>query len=420
MVADYLLAAGERSHSLDALARRHLDRRTTPISDLIGKGKEQKLMFEVEVEEVTELRRRGRRRRLAARRADAGESSKRNTSGTCTKTVERPLIPVLARMEHAGIKVDPEELERAVRGDHRAAGGAGGGDSDLVAGHEFNVRSNKQLQVVLFEKLKPAGRQTHQDRPVDRRGGVGKTRPQTPPARLGAGAPRAEQAAGHLRRRPAEARQPGHRPRSLFLQSGRHRDRPAEFVPTRTSKTSPSAPRRAGGCGRRSSRANRAGSCYRADYSQVELRFLAHYSGDAALVDAFREDRDVHAAVAAEIFGVPLEEVTREQRNIAKTTNFGVIYGPKQLRPVRDAGHPAGRGAGVHRRLSEDLRRRAGPDREDAVERAERRVRLHDPRPPAGGHRHPAAVPGPDEPRGADGVQHGHPGVGPRTSSSWR
>ena len=152
MVCDYLLAAGERSHSLDALARRHLDRRTTPIEALIGKGKDQKLMFEVEVDTVTEYA--GEDADVAWQLAGLLKSRlEEEHLWELYETVERPLIPVLARMEHAGITLDPAELAEQSA---EITGRLEALDAEIqdLAGHAFNVRSNKQLQAVLFDELK--------------------------------------------------------------------------------------------------------------------------------------------------------------------------------------------------------------------------------------------------------------------------
>ena len=325
MVADYLLAAGERSHSLDALARRHLDRRTTPITDLIGKGKDQKLMFEVDVEEVTNY---------AAEDADVAwqlaalmeRKLKEEHLWELYEDVERPLIPVLARMEHTGIKLDSAELARqsteiTARLEELEA------EIKLLAGdEEFNVRSTKQLREVLFEKL---------NLPVVKRT---KTGPSTDVEVLEKLAPK----------HPLPALVQEHRglnklqgtyvdalPKLVHPDTGRIHCNFNQVV-TATGRLSSSDPNLQNipartEEGRRVRKAFIPGEegwvLLAADYSQVELRFLAHYSQDEALLDAFREDRDVHAAVAADIFGVGLSDVTREQRNIAKTTNFGVIYG---------------------------------------------------------------------------------------------
>jgi DNA polymerase-1 len=87
------------------------------------------------------------------------------------------------------------------------------------------------------------------------------------------------------------------------------------------------------------------------DYSQIELRILAHLSGDKNFLSAFRDGVDVHRRTAAEVFGVPEPEVTSEQRRIAKAVNFGVIYGPDRVRPVAPARHPARQGRQLHQGL---------------------------------------------------------------------
>ena len=88
-----------------------------------------------------------------------------------------------------------------------------------------------------------------------------------------------------------------------------------------------------------------------ADYSQIELRMLAHYSGDQQLCEAFQRDEDIHARVASQVNGVPLADVTEAMRRQAKTVNFGVIYGQSAAGLARRLGHRAGRRRRVHRRL---------------------------------------------------------------------
>ena len=228
MVADYLLAAGERSHSLDALARRHLDRRTTPITDLIGKGKDQKLMFEVDVDEVTDY---------AAEDADVAwqlaglmrEKLEAEHLWELYETVERPLIPVLARMEHVGIKLDPSELAEQSREITARLEELEAEIQDL-AGHEFNVKSNKQLQTVLFEELGlPIVKRTKTGPSTDAEV-LEKLAPKHPLPALVQEYRGLAKLQGHLRRRPAEAGASENRPDSLQLQPGRHLDRPAQFV----------------------------------------------------------------------------------------------------------------------------------------------------------------------------------------------
>ncbi|MFH5805212.1 DNA polymerase I [Alienimonas sp. DA493] len=324
MVGDYLLAAGERSHSLDALARRHLDRRTTPITDLIGKGKNQKLMFEVEVEDVTAY---------AAEDADVAwqlaglmrEKLEAEHLWELYETVERPLIPVLARMEHVGIALDVPELERQSAEITERLNALEAEIQDL-AGREFNVRSNKQLQEILFDELGlPVVKRTKTGPSTDAEV-LEKLAPKHPlPAKVQEYRGLTKLQGTYVDALPKLVHPETGRIHCSFNQvvtsTGRlsSSDPNLQNIPVRTPE------------GRRVRQAFVPGEAgwklLAADYSQIELRFLAHYSGDQALVDAFNEDRDVHTAVAAEIFGVPLDEVTSDQRRIAKTTNFGVIYG---------------------------------------------------------------------------------------------
>ena len=90
---------------------------------------------------------------------------------------------------------------------------------------------------------------------------------------------------------------------------------------------------------------------FAADYSQIELRILAHMTGEELLVEAFRTGQDIHAATAAELFGVPIKEVVFSQRNFAKRINFGILYGMGAFALSHEIGVPDGRGAGVHRPL---------------------------------------------------------------------
>ena len=102
-----------------------------------------------------------------------------------------------------------------------------------------------------------------------------------------------------------------------------------------------------------------------ADYSQIELRLLAHMSGDPLLVEAFRNGEDIHTRTAAEVLGVPPLMVTPEARRNAKAVNFGIVYGISALRPGRAARHLARRGREVHQELFRALRRRAALHRRD-------------------------------------------------------
>jgi DNA polymerase-1 len=236
-----------------------------------------------------------------------------------------PLVPVLARMERAGIRIDVgffNDMARRLRDEL----GALEREIHILAGMEFNLNSTAQLREVLFEKL---------DLPVVKRT---KTGPSTDASVL-------EQLAadGHdvprlmleyrelekLRGTYVEAL-----PRLVLPSTGRIHTSFNQTVAA-TGRLSSSDPNLQNipirtALGREIRRGFIAAEGCRllgADYSQIELRVLAHFSGDAPLVDAFREGRDVHRQTAAVIFDVPVDVVTAEQRARAKTINFATLYG---------------------------------------------------------------------------------------------
>ena len=238
--------------------------------------------------------------------------------------IERPLVPVLAAMERHGIRVDPDrliefsrELERSLDALTR--------EIHVLAGEEFNLSSPKQLAVILFEKLKlPPVKKT-------------KTGYSTDADVL------EHLALGH----PLPARLIEHR--TLAKLKSTYADALPTLINPRTGRIHTSFNQLVAATGRLSSsnpnvqnipirtelgRRIRAAFVpepgwrfVAADYSQIELRILAHVSGEESLVEAFRRGEDIHRRTASEVFGVPLDAVTSEQRDVAKTTNFSVIYG---------------------------------------------------------------------------------------------
>jgi DNA polymerase-1 len=240
--------------------------------------------------------------------------------------VEVPLIGVLAEMELVGIKVDVPFLQNL---GGEMAGELSGIEKEVhrLAGREFNIASLKELQKVLFEEQKL---------PVQKRTGI-KNDPSTDQeslerlAALGHELPRklieyrkiVKLKNTYVDVLPAMADKEG-RVHTSFnqasVETGRlsSSDPNLQNIPARTEQ----------GARLRKAFIPREGwTLVTADYSQIELRLLAQFTGDETLVKAFAEDRDVHAAVAAQIFKVPEEEVTRQRRGMAKTVNFGVLYG---------------------------------------------------------------------------------------------
>jgi DNA polymerase-1 len=337
MVADYLLAPGERSHSLDDLAKRHLDHTTIKIEELIGTGQHQRRMDEVPVAQITAY---------AAEDADVawrltGVLEKRlEQEGlqTLFRELEIPLIAVLAEMEYTGIRVDPARLaELGERFGRQMA--VLENEIYELAGGPFNIDSRQQLARVLFDQLGlPVVKKT-------------RTGPSTDVEVL------TELAAQHALPAKIVAYRQYAKLKSTYVdaltelvhpQTGRvHTSFKQDVAATgRLSSTDPNLQnipvRTAEGREIRSAflPGHPGWKLLAADYSQIELRVLAHFSGDAALQQAFAEDRDIHALVASEVHGVPLTDVTKDMRRSAKAVNFGVIYGQSPFGLAKSLGIP--------------------------------------------------------------------------------
>ena len=238
--------------------------------------------------------------------------------------MERPLVPVLAMMERHGIRVDPDrltefskELERGLESLTRAI--------HALAGEEFNLGSPKQLATVLFEKLKlPPVRRTKTGYSTDADVLEHLALSHALPAKIIEHRTLAKLKSTYADALPALINPRTGRIHTTFNQlvaaTGRLSSAAPNLqnIPIRTE------------LGRRVRAAFIPEPGWRfvaADYSQIELRILAHVCGEESLVEAFRRGEDIHRRTACEVFGVALDAVTPEQRDIAKTTNFAVIYG---------------------------------------------------------------------------------------------
>ncbi|MFO0908923.1 MAG: DNA polymerase I [Isosphaeraceae bacterium] len=325
MVLSYLLESGERNHNLDQLSHRLLDHTMIPITDLIGKGKNQLGMEAVDVAKVAEY---AGEDADATFRIEAILAEKVDAEGlrTLYNDLERPLIRVLARMEKVGVKVDPTLLKRmsaefAVRLSTIEA------EIYKQAGHEFNIGSGPQLRVVLFDELKlPVLSKTPGGEPSTAQEVLEELAATHPLPKLLIEHRQLSKLKGtYLDALPQLINPDDGRIHASFNQvvaaTGRlsSSDPNLQNIPVRTED------------GRQIRQAFIPGQpgwrLLTADYSQIELRILAHYSKDPELVRAFEADEDIHTAVAARIFGVPESEVDEAKRRVAKTVNFGVIYG---------------------------------------------------------------------------------------------
>jgi DNA polymerase-1 len=325
MVLSYLLESGERNHNLDQLAHRLLDHTMIPISDLIGKGKSQARMDQVPVARVAEY---------AGEDADAtwrlaeilGAKVRQEGLWELYAELERPLITVLARMETAGIAVDTARL-RQLSSEFATRMAVLETEAYALAGRTFNINSGPQLRHVLFDELKLPSRQKTPGGEQSTAQEVLEELAQTHrfPALLLEHRQLAKLKSTYLDSLPGLVHPHDGRIHASFNQSvaatGRlsSSDPNLQNIPVRTEE------------GRQIRQAFVADRpdwlLLTADYSQIELRILAHFSDDPALCRAFAHDDDIHGAVAARIFGVAGAAVTESQRRVAKTVNFGVIYG---------------------------------------------------------------------------------------------
>ena len=324
MLASYLLNPTGRQHNLDLLALEHLNIKKIPTSDLIGKGKKQISMRDVPLNLVA---------RYACEDADVTERLRRLFEPRLKEAglwelfqeVEIPLITVLVHMEETGVALDRSYLEAMSRDMEQQLRALEETIYDM-AGERFNINSTQQLAKILFEKLKlPTGRRT-------------KTGYSTDAAVLEKLAKDYE-----LPRKLLEYREISKLkstyvdalPRLINPRTGRVHTSYNQTVAA-TGRLSSSDPNLQNipirtEIGRQIRRAFIPGKpgwkILDADYSQIELRIMAHLSKDENLIRAFQNGEDVHRATAANVFGVPPDEVTPELRRRAKEINFGIMYG---------------------------------------------------------------------------------------------
>lgn len=324
MVASYLLDAGERNHNLDFLASRYLGHTTTKISELIGKGKNQKRMDEVAVAAVADYAAEDadvslRLMPLLAERLDHAELTPLNSE------VEAPLIEVLAEMEWNGVRVDTARLaELSERFTARL--GELAEEIEEIAGHPFNLASPKQLAEVLFQEL---------GLPVLKKTKTGPSTDASVLEQLAEQHPLPRLIVEHRQYAKLKGTYVDALPALVNTQTGRVHCSFNQVVAA-TGRLSSSDPnlqnipiRTAEGREIRSAftAKDQGWKLLAADYSQIELRVLAHYSQDETLCQAFSDAQDIHTLVASQVNGVAIEDVDEAMRRGAKAVNFGIIYG---------------------------------------------------------------------------------------------
>ncbi len=329
MLMSYAMHGGLHNHGMDLLSERYLGHTPIPIKPLLGTGKSAVTFDRVPIDEAV---------KYAAEDADITlrlwqmfkPMLHQAQVTTVYETLERPLVPVLAQMEMAGVKVDRDTLSRMSNGFAQKMAGLED-EIQTLAGRKFNVASPKQLGEILFDEL-------NLEMPDGKKPSTGKT------GAYSTGVDVLEDLATihDLPRRILDWRQ-------LAKLKSTYTDALQEHINAETGRVHTSYSIAGANTGRlastdpnlqnipvRSEEGRRIREAFIADegkvlvsldYSQIELRILAHVAGIDALKQAFKDGVDIHAQTASEMFDVPLSEMTPEIRSQAKAINFGVIYG---------------------------------------------------------------------------------------------
>lgn len=326
MLESYVLDSTATRHDMDSLALKYLGHSTIRFEDIAGKGAKQLTFDQIALEQAGPYAAEDADVTLRLHQALWQKLEAVPSLVTVLKDIEMPLVSVLARIERNGALVDGKLLgqqslelgEKMVALERQAY---------ELAGQEFNLGSPKQLGAILYEKL---------GLPVLAKTATGQ--PST-----------AENVLADLAEQDFELPKVIMQYRSLSKLKSTYTDKLPEQINPRTGRIHTSYHQAVAATGRLSSSdpnlqnipirtaegrrirqafvAPKGYKLLAADYSQIELRIMAHLAKDEGLLDAFRHDRDVHRATAAEVFGVELDQVSNDQRRSAKAINFGLIYG---------------------------------------------------------------------------------------------
>ena len=336
MLESYVWNSVATKHDLGTSASRYLGLKTIAYEDVAGKGAKQIAFNQVLIERAAEYAAQEADVALRLQQVLGPQLQTQPALKSLYEEIEQPLVPVLLRVEQRGVLIDRElmraqgrEIAARLKEIHAAA--------CKEAGYDLNIESPKQLQHALFEKLQiPVTRKTPTGQPSTAEDVLEELAETYALPRLildyrGI----AKLKSTYTDKLPEQVN-----PRTGRIHTSYHQavaatgrlssaDPNLQNIPIRTAE------------GRRIRQAFIAPPGYvllAADYSQIELRIMAHLSGDEGLLRAFAEDLDVHEATASDVFGVPLESVTADHRRLAKTINFGLIYGMSAFGLARNLG----------------------------------------------------------------------------------
>ncbi|MCG8612210.1 MAG: DNA polymerase I, partial [Pseudomonadales bacterium] len=335
MLESYILDSTATRHDMDSLSLKYLGHNTIHFEDIAGKGSKQLTFNQIELEKAAPY---------AAEDADVTLRlheilHKQLTQQPALKVyqeIELPLVPVLAQIERHGVLVDVEKLHEH---SHRLAERMAQVEKETfdMAGEEFNLGSPKQLQAIFYEKLKlPIIKKTPKGQPSTAEPVLQELALDYPlPKLILEYRSLSKLKSTYTDKLPQMVNRQTKRVHTSYHQAvaatGRlsSTDPNLQNIPIRSEE------------GRKIRQAFIAPEGYKllaADYSQIELRIMAHLSEDDGLLHAFAEGLDVHKATAAEVFGVGIDAVTQDQRRSAKAINFGLIYGMSEFGLSRQLG----------------------------------------------------------------------------------
>jgi DNA polymerase-1 len=325
MLESYVLNSTASRHDMDSLAQFYLEQKTVKFEDIAGKGAKQLTFNQIELDKAVPYAAEDADITLRLHQVLISQLGQQASLLSVFETIELPLLSVINRLERNGALVDASMLNR--QSDELAITMKQlEQQSHDLAGEEFNLASPKQLQEILFEKLKlPVLKKTPKGQPST-------AEPILQELALDYPLPKVIMEYRSLSKLKSTYtdKLPGQiNPRTGRIHTSYHQ---AVTATGRLSSSDPNLqniPIRSAE-GRRIRQAfiaPKGSMILAADYSQIELRIMAHLSQDEGLLSAFKNGLDVHRATAAEVFGVGLEEVSADQRRSAKAINFGLIYG---------------------------------------------------------------------------------------------
>ncbi|ANW24419.1 DNA polymerase I [Vibrio coralliilyticus] len=340
MLASYVYNSVGGKHDMDSLALRFLQHSCISFEQIAGKGKKQLTFNQIELEQASPYAAEDADVTLRLHNRLLANIEQDEKLKTIYEEVEVPLVPVLSRIERTGVLIDDFQLnalsiEFAKRLEELKE------KIFEIAGKEFNVNSTMQLREVMFEELgMPVIKKTPKGVPSTNEEVLQELALDYPlPKILLEYRSLFKLKTSYTDTLPTKINHETGRVHCSFNQAGTATGRMSSVdpnlqqIPIRNDE------------GRLIRRAFIAPHGYKimaVDYSQIELRIMAHLSGDKALLDAFQQGKDIHAATAAEIIGVDIEQVSAEQRRRAKAVNFGLIYGMSAFGLAKQLGIPRG------------------------------------------------------------------------------